>query len=74
MHAAHLASRFATVYAFHLSGLDEAIDRVRAWNDDDGTVVDGVVDEPATIKALTTRLRRAVDCGAVDADAVKLPE
>jgi citrate lyase beta subunit len=73
MHAAHLASRFATVYAFHLSGLDEAIDRVRAWNDDEGAA-NGVLDEPATIKALTARLRRAVDCGAVDADTVKLPD
>jgi citrate lyase beta subunit len=71
LHAAHLAGRFAAVYAFHLSGLDEAIDRVRAWNDDADTA-DGVLDEPATIKALTTRLRRAVDCGAVDADAIKL--
>jgi citrate lyase beta subunit len=72
MHASHLASRFATVYAFHLSGLDEAIERVRAWNDGDGAT-DGVVDEPATIKALTARLRRAVDCGAIDADRVALP-
>lgn len=72
LHAAHLASRFATVYAFHLGGLDEAIDRVRAWNDGAGTE-GGVLDEPATIKALTKRLRRAVDCGAVDADTVKLP-
>jgi citrate lyase beta subunit len=72
LHAAHLASRFATVYAFHLNGLDEAIDRVRAWNDD-GAATDGVLDEPATIKALTNRLRRAVDCGAVDAGTVKLP-
>ncbi|MGH3375621.1 MAG: DUF6986 family protein [Actinoallomurus sp.] len=72
MHASHLASRFATVYAFHLSGLDEAIDRVRAWNDDEGAT-GGVLDEPATIKALTARLRRAVDCGAIDADRVTLP-
>jgi citrate lyase beta subunit len=72
MHAAHLASRFAAVYAFHLSGLDEAVDRVRAWNED-GAAAGGVLDEPATIKALTDRLRRAVDCGAVDAEAVKLP-
>lgn len=75
MHAAHLASRFATVYAFHLSGLDDVIDRVRAWNEagDADRRADGVLDEPATIKALTARLRRAVDCGAVDADAVTLP-
>jgi citrate lyase beta subunit len=72
MHPAHLTGRFATVYAFHLSGLDEAIDRVRAWNGE-GAGAEGVIDEPATIKALTTRLRRAVDCGAVDADTVKSP-
>jgi citrate lyase beta subunit len=68
MHASHLPSRYAAVYAFHLSGLDEAIDRVRAWNDGEG---DGT-DEPATIKALTARLRRAVDCGAIDAGRVTL--
>jgi citrate lyase beta subunit len=75
MHAAHLASRFATVYAFHLSGLDDAIERVRSWHEDGGTETraDGVLDEPATIKALTARLRRAVDCGAIDAGTVKLP-
>jgi citrate lyase beta subunit len=74
LHAAHLASRFAAVYAFHLTGLDEAIERVRAWNDADGTDrrADGILDEPATIRALTARLRRAVDCGAVDAGAVSL--
>jgi hypothetical protein len=75
MHAAHLPSRFASLFAFHLSGLDEAIDRVRAWHDNEGRDVrdDGVMDEPATIKALTARLRRAVDCGAIDAEAVSLP-
>jgi citrate lyase beta subunit len=75
LHAAHLASRFATVYAFHLSGLDDVIDRVRAWHEagDADRRADGVLDEPATIKALTARLRRAVDCGAIDADAVNLP-
>ncbi len=72
MHAAHLASRYAAVYAYHLNGLDDVIHRVRSWNDDkqaDG----GVMDEPATIKALTARLRRAVECGAVDAGTVPLP-
>jgi citrate lyase beta subunit len=75
MHAAHLPSRFASVYAFHLTGLDDAIDRVRAWHDSEGRDVraDGVQDEPATIKALATRLRRAVDCGAIDAEKVTLP-
>ena len=65
LHAAHLASRFAAVYAFHLQGVDEAIARVRAWNDGEKPE-NGVLDEPATIKALTARLRRAVDCGAIE--------
>jgi citrate lyase beta subunit len=72
LHAAHLPSRFAAVYAFHLNGLDDAIGRVRSWNEN-GQAGGGVLDEPATIKALNARLRRAVDCGAMDAGAVTLP-
>jgi citrate lyase beta subunit len=71
MHAAHLPSRFAAVYAFHLNGLDEAIDRVRSWHA--GDQADGVIDEPATIRALTARLRRAMDCGAIEPGSVTLP-
>ncbi|GAA4094327.1 DUF6986 family protein [Actinomadura miaoliensis] len=66
MHPAHLPSRYAAVYAFHLSGVDEVIGRVRAWHEQAAGKGDGVLDEPATIKALTARLRRAVDCGALD--------
>jgi citrate lyase beta subunit len=64
LHPAHLPSRYAAVYAFHLSGADEVIGRVRAWHDQAAS--GGVLDEPATIRALTDRLRRAVDCGALD--------
>ncbi|RFS85348.1 aldolase [Actinomadura spongiicola] len=65
LHPAHLPSRYAAVYAFHLAGVDDVIGRVRAWHEQaaGGT---GVLDEPATIRALTSRLRRAVDCGALD--------
>jgi citrate lyase beta subunit len=70
LHAAQLASRYAAVYDFYLTGMDETLARLRAWQDGvTGTA--GVLDEPATIKALTARLRRAADCGAVDADTVK---
>lgn len=70
LHPAQLASRYAAVYAFYLDGMDETIARVRAWKD--GVQgVGGILDEPATITALTTRLRRAADCGALDADTVK---
>ncbi|HEX2312700.1 MAG TPA: aldolase [Thermomonospora sp.] len=65
LHPAHLPSRYATVYAFHLAGVDDAIGRVRAWREQVAGK-GGVLDEPATIKALTDRLRRAVDCGALD--------
>jgi citrate lyase beta subunit len=71
VHAAQLASRFAAVYAFHLDGLDEAIDRLKSWRSNDPS--GAVLDEPATIKALTARLRRAVECGAVDPDRADLP-
>lgn len=71
IHAAQLASRFAAVYAFHLDGLEEAVERLRSWRSNDPS--GAVLDEPATIKALTARLRRAVECGAVDADRVDLP-
>ncbi len=66
LHAAHLASRFAAVYAFHLQGVDEVVARVKAWNDGGKNADSGVLDEPATIKSLNARLRRAVDCGAIE--------
>ncbi|MFS2292511.1 MAG: aldolase [Actinomadura sp.] len=65
LHPAHLPSRYAAVYAFHLDGVDDVIGRVRAWHEQAAGNL-GVMDEPATIKALTARLRRAVDCGALD--------
>ncbi|MBX6766062.1 MAG: aldolase [Actinomadura rubrobrunea] len=72
LHPAHLPSRYAAVYAFHLSGVDEVIDRVRAWHEK-AAGEGGVLDEPATIKALTARLRRAVDCGALDESVLPAP-
>jgi citrate lyase beta subunit len=73
LHPAHLPSRYAAVYAYHLSGVDEVIGRVRAWHEQAAGKTDGVLDEPATIKALTSRLQRAVDCGALDAAALPVP-
>ncbi|WP_329520107.1 DUF6986 family protein [Spirillospora sp. NBC_01491] len=72
LHPAHLPSRYAAVYAFHLSGVDDVIGRVRAWQERAAVGGHGVVDEPATVRALVDRLRRAVDCGALDESA--LPE
>lgn len=65
--ATHLASRFAAVYAFYLDGLDDAINRLRSWRENPSGAV---IDEPVTITSLTTHLRRAVQCGAIDADRI----
>ncbi|WP_019630766.1 DUF6986 family protein [Actinomadura atramentaria] len=69
LHPAHLPSRYAAVYGFHLDGADEVVARVRAWHEQ-AAAASGVLDEPATIRALTARLRRAVDCGALDEDVL----
>jgi citrate lyase beta subunit len=69
MHPAHLPSRYAVVYAFHLTDVEDVIARLRAWREHTQAQT-GVLDEPATIKALTARLQRAVDCGALDPSEV----
>ncbi|MGC5011621.1 DUF6986 family protein [Streptosporangium sp. DT93] len=58
MHPSHLVSRYAAVYAFHLSRYDEYTGRVRAWEErrDAGG---GVMDEPATVRTMAAALRRA---------------
>jgi citrate lyase beta subunit len=64
MHPAHLVSRFAAVFAFHRDHLEETTHRLanRASTSKGGSVLE----EPATIQALLTSLRRAIDCGAID--------
>ncbi|MEV5413666.1 aldolase [Thermopolyspora sp. NPDC052614] len=58
MHPAHLVSRYAAVYAFHLARYDEYRERVHAWQEG-RAAAGGVLDEPATIATLTAALRRA---------------
>lgn len=70
LHPAHLPSRFAVLYAHHLTGVDEAIGRVRAWYERGR--LDGVAEPPA-ILALIARLQRAADCGAIDPSALPTP-
>lgn len=67
--AAQLPSRYAAVYAFHLTTFDDTAGRIRAWHDA-RPAEGGVLDEPATVKALLAGLRRALDCGAVAADEI----
>lgn len=69
LHPAHLVSRFAAVYAFHLEHLDDTTGRLAARAGADGG--GGVLDEPATVRALRGSLRRAIDCGAIDEDRAR---
>jgi citrate lyase beta subunit len=73
LHPAHLPSRYAVVYGFHLDGVDQIIGRVKAWHEQSAGRDNGVMDEPATITALSARLQRAVDCGALDAGVLPVP-
>jgi citrate lyase beta subunit len=67
LHPAQLPSRYAAVYAWHLEGFEEAAARVRAFHAG-APGPGGVLDEPATVKALVAQLRRAVHCAAVPED------
>jgi citrate lyase beta subunit len=63
LHPAQLVSRYAAVFTFYREGLAAAAERVRAYAD---RVSGGVLDEPATARALTGYLLRGIDCGALD--------
>ena len=68
LHPAQLASRYAATYAFFREGLRPACARLRSYlgtaSDGPGTASDGVLEEPATARALAGYLARALDCGA----------
>ncbi|MEU7477508.1 aldolase [Lentzea sp. NPDC042327] len=63
LHPAQLVTRYAAVYAFYREGL--AAD-ARRLEDYVRRVAGGVLDEPATARALSAFFLRAVDCGALD--------
>ena len=67
LHPAQLVSRYAAVFTFYREGLDAAAQRVRAYAD---RVSGGVLDEPATARALTGYLLRGLDCAALDESEV----
>jgi citrate lyase beta subunit len=67
LHPAQLVTRYAAVYAFYREGLLSDARRLRAYVE---RAESGVLDEPATARALSGSLLRAVDCGAVDLDEV----
>jgi citrate lyase beta subunit len=62
LHPAQLPTRFAATFAFYRSGHEEAGRRLRDYVARKST---GVVDEPATARALAGYLLRGHECGAV---------
>jgi citrate lyase beta subunit len=63
LHPAQLVTRYVATYAFFRAAVPDAGARLTAYLDRaDG----GVLDEPATARALAGVLLRGLDCGAVD--------
>jgi citrate lyase beta subunit len=67
LHPAQLPSRFAATYAFYREGLPAAAARLRNYVERTGG---GVMDEPATARALAAFVLRGVQCGAVGSEEV----
>ena len=63
LHPAQLPTRFAATYAFFADGVDAASVRLRRYLDRQSG---GILDEPATARALAGYLLRGLDCGALD--------
>ena len=62
LHPAQLPTRFAATFAFYREGLDAAAGRLRTYVQRQDS---GVLDEPATARALADFLLRGLDCGAL---------
>ena len=62
LHPAQLPTRFAATFAFYREGLDAAAARLRTYV---GRQASGVLDEPATARALADFLLRGLGCGAL---------
>ena len=62
LHPAQLPTRYAATFAFYRGGFVAAADRLRAYL---ARAEGGVLDEPATARALAGYLVRAVHCGAL---------
>jgi hypothetical protein len=67
LHPGHLPSRYAATYGFFREGMPLACARLRGYA---GAVVGGLLEEPATARALAGYLARGLDCGAVSAAEV----
>jgi citrate lyase beta subunit len=65
LHPAQLPTRYLATYGFFRAALPAALDRLAAYR---AARTEGVLDEPATARALAAVVLRALDCGAVDED------
>jgi citrate lyase beta subunit len=65
LHPAQLPTRYAATYAFYREGFADAADRLQRYR---ARTAGGVLDEPATARALADFLARGLDCGAVGDD------
>jgi citrate lyase beta subunit len=68
LHPAQLVTRYVATYAFFRAALPAAAARLAAYLDRADA---GILDEPATARALATVVLRGLDCGAVDDDEVR---
>ncbi|MFI1992861.1 DUF6986 family protein [Actinoplanes sp. NPDC020271] len=62
LHPAQLPSRYAATFAFFRDGRDAAVTRLERYLDRQDS---GILDEPATARALAGYLLRGLDCGAL---------
>lgn len=67
LHPAQLVTRYAAVYAFMDGGLPTAIRRLSTYL---AGTTSGVMDEPATARALAQFILRALDCGAATSESL----
>jgi len=67
LHPAQLVTRYLATYAFYRQAMPAAVSRLRAYV---SQVEGGVLDEPATAKALASVLIRGLDCGALSATEI----
>jgi citrate lyase beta subunit len=68
LHPAQLVTRYAATFAYYLGNAEADAKRLRAYVDKADS---GVLDEPATAQALAMSMRRALDCGALEAADVE---
>ena len=67
LHPAQLPTRFAATYTFYREGFTGAAQRLRHYLERSGG---GILDEPATARALADFVLRGLECGALGADEV----